>query len=202
MDTVVDWLVELMRLIGAPGVGVATALETVFPPIPSELVLPLAGYTAYRGHYTLLSAVLWATVGSVVGAWLLYLAGRYWGVQRVRATADRLPLVDSGDVDRAMAWFARHGRMAVLFGRMVPGIRSLISIPAGVDRMPLGTFLLWTTIGSLVWNALLISGGYALGAQWGLVDQYVGTASKVVYVLIAIALVVFVARRLRHREQR
>ncbi|QBR92783.1 DedA family protein [Nocardioides euryhalodurans] len=199
MESVLDWVVSLMRVIGAPGVGVATALETVFPPVPSEVVLPLAGVTASKGYYTVVAAVVWATIGSLVGALLLYWAGVAWGVQRIIALADRLPLVQGSDVTRAMDWFRGHGRSAVLFGRLVPGVRSLVSIPAGVDRMPLWEFLLFTLLGSAVWNTGLIVSGYLLGSQWHLVEQYVGDASRVVYVLLAIAVVVFAARRIRHR---
>lgn len=199
MEAVLDWVVLVMRAIGSPGVGVATALETVFPPVPSELVLPLAGYTASQGHYGLLPAIAWATAGSLVGALTLYWLGAAWGLERICALADRIPLMHADDVRRAVAWFGRNGRKAVFFGRLVPGVRSLVSIPAGVDRMPLATFCVYTTAGSLAWNAALILAGYELGAQWHLVEGYVGPASNVIYVLLAVVLVVVAARRLRHR---
>ena len=170
MEAVLDWVVLVMRTIGSPGVGVATALETVFPPVPSELVLPLAGYTASQGHYGLWPAIAWATAGSLVGALTLYWLGAAWGLERICALADRIPLMHAEDVRRAVAWFGRNGRKAVFFGRLVPGVRSLVSIPAGVDRMPLGTFCVYTTAGSLAWNAALILAGYELGAQWHRVE--------------------------------
>lgn len=200
MQPVIDWLLSLMRTIGAPGVGVATALETVFPPVPSEVVLPLAGFVAWQGAYGVVAAIVWATVGSLVGAYLLYWAGAAWGVDRVRRVAGRLPLVDEHDVDRAMDAFGRHGRSAVLVGRVVPGVRSVISIPAGVDRMPLLTFTLWTVVGSAAWNGLLVGGGYLLGTRWHLVEKYTGVVSNVVYVLLAVLVVWFVVRRLRRRS--
>ncbi len=199
MSTVLDWVVTLMRTIGAPGVGVATALETVFPPVPSEVVLPLAGFTASQGYYTVVAAVAWATAGSVVGAVVLFYLGRVWGLERVMATAERLPLVGADDVQRSIDWFGSHGRRAIFLGRLVPGVRSLISIPAGLDRMPLPTFVGYTLAGSLLWNGALIVAGYWLGSQWHLVEQWVGDASGLVYVVLAAAVVVFVARRLRHR---
>lgn len=202
MQPVIEWLLTLMRTIGAPGVGVATALETVFPPVPSEVVLPLAGFVAWQGAYGVVAAIVWATVGSLVGAYLLYWAGAAWGVDRVRRVAARLPLVDERDVDRAMDAFGRHGRSAVLVGRVVPGVRSVISIPAGVDRMPLLTFTLWTLVGSVAWNGLLIGGGYLLGTRWHLVERYTGIVSNVVYVLLAALVVWFVVRRLRRRSAR
>lgn len=202
MSSVLDWIVGVMRTIGAPGVGVATALETVFPPVPSEVVLPLAGYTASVGHYGLFAAIVWATVGSLVGAYVLYAAGVLWGLERVCRVADRLPLVHREDVDRAVEWFRTHGRTAIFVGRLVPGVRSLISIPAGIDRMPLLQFTAYTAAGSLLWNAVLIVAGYELGAQWHVVERFVGEASNVVYVLLAVLVVVLVVRRRRSRRQR
>ncbi len=199
MSTVLDWVVTLMRTIGAPGVGVATALETVFPPVPSEVVLPLAGFTASQGYYGLVAAIAWATAGSVVGALVLYYLGVAWGLERVMATADRLPLVGADDVQRSIDWFGSHGRRAILLGRLVPGVRSLISIPAGIDRMPLVTFVGYTLAGSLLWNGALIVAGYLLGSQWHVVERWVGDVSGFVYLVLAAAVVVFVARRLRHR---
>jgi membrane protein DedA with SNARE-associated domain len=199
MDAVLDWVVTLMRTIGAPGVGVATALETVFPPVPSELVLPLAGYTASQGHYGVVAAVLWATAGSVVGALVLYWLGALWGLPRICALADRIPLLSGEDVEKAVAWFGRHGRSAVFAGRLVPGVRSFVSIPAGIDRMPLPAFCLYTTAGSLLWNAALIGAGYELGAQWHRVEGYLGSVGNVVWAALAVALVALLARRVRRR---
>ena len=201
MSTLTDWIVWMMRTVGAPGVGVATALETVFPPVPSEAVLPLAGYTASLGHYGVVSAVVWATAGSVLGALVLYALGAVWGMERVCATADRVPLMHARDVERAVAWFQRHGRSAVFLGRLVPGVRSLISIPAGIDRMPLPQFVGFTAAGSLLWNAVLIGAGYLLASRWHVVERYVGGASNVVYALIALVVVVFVVRRWRRRRE-
>ncbi|WP_107775010.1 DedA family protein [Nocardioides sediminis] len=197
MGSVLDWVVMVMRTLGAPGVGVATALETVFPPVPSEVVLPLAGYTASQGHYGLVPAILWATVGSVAGAFVLYRLGALWGAERLCATAERIPLLHARDVERAIAWFGRNGRSAIFLGRLVPGVRSFISIPAGIDRMPLLQFTLYTTAGSLLWNAALIVAGYELGAQWHRVEAYVGEASVVIYAALAAAVLWFVVRRVR-----
>jgi len=199
VEAVLDWLVLAMRTIGSPGVGLATALETVFPPVPSELVLPLAGYTASQGHYGVVAAIAWATAGSLAGALVLYWLGAAWGLDRLCALADRIPLMHAEDVRKAVDWFGSHGRAAVFLGRLVPGVRSLVSIPAGVDRMPLWTFCAYTTAGSLLWNAALVLAGFELGERWHLVERYVGPASNVVYVLLAIVLVVVAARRLRHR---
>jgi membrane protein DedA with SNARE-associated domain len=197
---VIDWIVAVMRTIGAPGVGVATALETVFPPIPSEAVLPLAGFTASRGHYGVVAAVVWATVGSLVGALVLYYGGAAWGQERLCRTAERIPLLHARDVNRSIDWFRRHGRTAVFVGRLVPGVRSLISIPAGIDRMPILQFVAYTTAGSLLWNAVLIGAGYELGARWHVVEGWVGDVSTVAYVLLGAAATFFVVRRLLRRR--
>lgn len=201
MGSVLDWVVEVMKVLGAPGVGIATALETVFPPVPSEVVLPLAGYTASQGHYGLVAAILCATVGSLVGAFVLYHLGALWGADRLCATAERIPLLHARDVERAIAWFGRNGRSAIFLGRLVPGVRSFISIPAGIDGMPLLRFTLYTTAGSLVWNSALIVAGYELGAQWHRVEAYVGEASVVVYGALGVAVLWFVVRRLVRRSR-
>jgi membrane protein DedA with SNARE-associated domain len=201
MGSVLDWVLEVMKVLGAPGVGIATALETVFPPVPSEVVLPLAGYTASQGYYGLVAAILCATVGSLVGAVVLYQLGALWGAERLCATAERIPLLHARDVERAIAWFGRNGRSAIFLGRLVPGVRSFISIPAGIDRMPLLQFTLYTTAGSLVWNSALIVAGYELGAQWHRVEAYVGEASVVVYGALGVAVLWFVARRLARRSR-
>ncbi|MEV8443972.1 DedA family protein [Actinosynnema sp. NPDC051121] len=198
---VVSWVTDLMETLGAPGAGIAIALENLFPPLPSELFLPLAGFTASQGRMNLLAAILWTTGGSVAGALVLYYLGALLGRDRIRAIARRLPLVKVSDVDRTEEWFARHGRATVFFGRMVPIFRSLISIPAGVERMPLPGFLLLTAAGSLIWNSALIVAGYALGANYHLVDQYVGIVSKVVLGLVVVAVGWFVVSRLTRQKK-
>jgi membrane protein DedA with SNARE-associated domain len=200
VSTVLDWIVQVMRTIGAPGVGLATAIETVFPPVPSELVLPLAGYMASQGHYSLVAAIVCATVGSLLGALVLYCLGALWGKERVCATAERVPLLHARDVERAICWFEGHGRSAIFLGRLVPGVRSFISIPAGIERMPVLQFSVYTTAGSAVWNAALILAGYELGTQWHRVEDYVGDVANAIYVGLAFALVYFVLRRLRRRS--
>lgn len=192
-----EWITSLMESLGAPGAGVAVALENVFPPVPSEVVLPLAGFAAGQGKISLFAAILWTTAGSVVGALVLYGLGRWLGIERMRRLAARVPLLDESDVDRADEWFDRHGNKAVFIGRMVPVVRSLISIPAGVSGMPVGRFALYTAAGSLVWNSALVVSGYALGDNYQLIDRYLGWVSTAVVVLLAGALAWFVITRLR-----
>jgi membrane protein DedA with SNARE-associated domain len=201
MDGIVGWVVDLMEALGAPGVGLAIALENVFPPLPSEVFLPLAGFAASRGDLSLVAAIVWTTIGSVVGALALYGIGAALGRDRLRAIVEKMPLVDIGDVDKAEAWFAKHGPKAVFFGRMVPLVRSMISVPAGVERMSIGLFLALTAAGSLIWNSIFVVAGYLLGENWHIVEGYAGVLSKVVLVAIAIAVVVFVILRIRRRGQ-
>jgi membrane protein DedA with SNARE-associated domain len=202
---VAGWAIRIMETLGAPGAGLAVALENLFPPIPSEVILPLAGFTASQGDMSLAAAIIWTTVGSMVGAVVLYWIGALVGRERTRAIAARLPLVKVSDIDRTEAWFAKHGRKTVFFGRMVPLFRSFVSIPAGIERMPMTTFLLFTTLGSLIWNTVFVLAGYALGENRQIVENYAGTYQKAVLAVGTLAVVVFVAARLlaarRNRQQ-
>ena len=160
---ITGFLLDVVERLGAIGVGFAILLETVVPPIPSEAVLGLAGVLINDGRLSIVPVVLCATLGSILGALFFYYVGRALGPRRSHAFLDRLPLVETEDVDRTFAWFERHGRSAVFFGRMVPIVRSFISVPAGVVRMPLPQFVLYTAGGSLIWNSVLIGLGVAAG---------------------------------------
>lgn len=199
---VVSWVTDLMEKLGAPGAGLAIALENLFPPLPSEVFLPLAGFTASQGRMGLFAAILWTTAGSVAGALLLYYLGAALGRDRIRRIAERMPLMKVSDIDRAEQWFARHGKGTVFFGRMVPVFRSLISIPAGVERMPVPLFTALTAAGSLIWNTALILAGYFLGANYHVVDQYMGIVSKVVLGLAVLAVAWFAVSRLTQRKKK
>jgi membrane protein DedA with SNARE-associated domain len=160
---ITGFLLDLVNSLGPVGVGLSILAETVIPPIPSEAVLGLAGVLINDGEMGFVPVVLFATLGSIVGALFFYYVGRALGPRRSHAFLDRLPLVETEDVDKTFAWFERHGRSAVFLGRMVPIVRSFISVPAGVVRMPIGQFLLFTTAGSLIWNTVLVSLGVAAG---------------------------------------
>lgn len=200
-STVADWAIGLMETLGAPGAGVAIALENLFPPLPSEVILPLAGFTASQGSLILWQVLVWTTIGSVVGAVLLYGLGAWLGRDRLRAIVDRMPLVSLDDVDKAESWFTRHGDWAVLIGRLIPIVRSLISIPAGVERMSIWRFLAFTTLGSGVWNTLLVGAGYLLGDQWHVVEESVGVFQKVVIVVVVLLVVWWVVKMVRRRQE-
>ncbi len=196
-----QWVTDLMDTLGAPGAGLAIALENLFPPLPSEVILPLAGFAASTGQMSLIAALLWTTAGSVVGALALYGVGALLGRDRTVALAGRLPLVKVADIEKTEAWFLRHGTKAVFFGRMIPVFRSLISVPAGVERMPLPVFLGLTTLGSALWNTAFVCAGYLLGDNWAEVTTVVSAYSKVVLAGAAVALVAFIAVRIKRRAQ-
>ncbi|MFC9387436.1 DedA family protein [Streptomyces venezuelae] len=198
-DGIAGWAAGLVDTMGGPGAGLAIALENLFPPLPSEIILPLTGFAAGQGVLSLTSALFWTTLGSVAGAVALYWIGALFGRERMHAIWGRLPLVKASDLVRTEEWFARHGGKAVFLGRMVPVFRSLISVPAGVERMPMPRFIMLTTLGSLVWNSVLVGAGYALGDRWDVVESYVGVLSKVVVALVGVACAAYVAVRLRGR---
>jgi membrane protein DedA with SNARE-associated domain len=199
LENLTDWATRIVEQLGYLGVAMLVAIENVFPPIPSEVVLGLAGYTASRGDASVVGMVIAATIGSVVGAWVLYGLSAAVGPVRLRAIIIRYgSWIGFGetDLDRAEAWFDRRSRSAVLVCRCVPLVRSLISIPAGFRRMPLSTFTIFTLIGSLVWNTVLIAAGYFLAEQWEQVLDYTEPFQTLVVVLIALLFVALVIRKI------
>ncbi len=184
-----DWITGLVEATGYIGILLLMLAENVFPPIPSELIMPLAGFTAAQGRFSFTLVVLAGTAGSLLGALFWYTLGRWLGRDRLKQFAarhGRWLTLSPGEVDRAEAWFQRHGTKAVLLGRLVPGVRSLISVPAGITRMSLPGFLAWTAFGTGLWTALLAGAGYALQSQYALVADYVNPASNVVVGLLAL----------------
>jgi membrane protein DedA with SNARE-associated domain len=182
-------MTEVIRELEYVGLFLMMLGENLFPPIPSEAILPLAGYLAQQGDLAFVWAVLVATAGSVAGALILYWIGRRGGRPLVLRHG-RMLRVSAADLDRAEGWFTRRGDWVVLLGRLVPLARSVVSIPAGTLRMPLPRFLVLTTIGSAVWNTVLVSAGWLLGAEWEAVEGVMGPASRVIaVVLVAAALV-------------
>jgi membrane protein DedA with SNARE-associated domain len=200
---ITGFLLDMVERLGAVGVGFAILLETVIPPIPSEAVLGLAGVLINDGRLDVVPVVLFATLGSILGAVFFYYVGRALGPRRSHAFLDRLPLVETADVDRTFAWFERHGRSAVFFGRMVPIVRSFISVPAGVVRMPFGQFVLYSAAGSLLWNSLLIGLGVALG---DVVNEYLQYFDYLIVGAVALGIGYLVYKRWhdvrRHRRAR
>ncbi|MDF2508128.1 MAG: DedA family protein [Microbacterium sp.] len=188
---------DVLTSLGDVGVGVLVFLEVLIPPIPSEVILPFAGYLSQSGQLNLGWLIFWSTLASWLGALLLYGLGASIGMQRAIRLLAATRLVSRSDLERGADWFTRSGGWTVLVGRMVPGVRSLISIPAGASRMNLVTFSIYTIVGSGAWNTLLLGVGAALGTQHEQLEQYLGYLDYAVYTAIAIALVVLVARRVR-----
>lgn len=192
---------ELFDTLGAAGVGLLIFLDNFFPPIPSEVVLPLAGFRASVG--TVDPVLVWplATLGSVAGSLIVYGLGAWLGYERLYRLAARpwFVVCSRRDLERGRRLFDRHGSAMVLAGRCIPFVRSVISIPAGVAGMPVLRFLVLTTIGSGIWNALLIGLGWQLGENWTVIEHWTGPASLVVGVLVAIGIGVLVVRRVRSR---
>lgn len=201
-DGFIGWVLGLIESLGALGVGFAVLLETFIPPIPSEAVLPVAGFLAYEGRMNGWLAWVAATLGALVGAWLWYAIGAALGRDRTRRLVGRVPLMDHADFDRAEAFFQRWGVLAVLLGRCVPLVRSFISIPAGIERMPFWTFSAYTALGSGVWNGIWIGLGVAFGpAIKPVLEEWSGVLSNAVLVVIALLVLWFVVSRLLRRRR-
>lgn len=191
---------RVIDALGYPGIALLIALESIVPPIPSEAILPMAGFLAAEGTFSLWGVLLSATVGSLVGALGLYIAGWWLGRSRLLTLVDRFGGkvgLSMADLDRAEQWFKRRGKISVLVGRLVPIVRSLVSIPAGFAHMPLRQFVLFTTIGSLAWNSLLIGLGYLLEDQW----ERVGPVVEIAQYGVIVVAVLIVARFFLKRRQ-
>lgn len=197
---VVGFAARGIENLGEWGVGLFTLAETVLPPIPSEVILPLAGYLAKQGSLNLVLVFITSTLGAYAGALLLYWLGAKLGLERSIRGLSRLPLVDREDFENAAVWFRRHGRSSIFFGRLLPGVRSLISLPAGASNMPLATFSLYTLAGTGLWNGALIGLGYALGTQYQVIEQYSRFLNYAVYAALGLTVVWLAVRRVRRRE--
>lgn len=203
LEALAVWVTDLVESLGYLGVGLIIALENLVPPIPSELVLPLAGFLAGRGRFSLPLVIVAATVGSVSGALVLYALGRWVGETHLRQFIKRFGrwiLVEESDLDRAVDWFHRHGRAGVFFGRLVPLARSFVSVPAGVACMPIWQFVVYTAAGSAVWNTILIGAGWLLGDRWTLVRDYAQYLGYAVLLLLAAGLAWSIWKRWHSRS--
>lgn len=187
----------LIQAIGELGVGLFTFFETVFPPIPSEVILPLAGFLAQQGELNIVLVIIASIVGAYAGAVLFYGIAYKLGLERSIRWLAKLPLVERDDFEKAAAWFDRHGKGAIFFGRLIPGVRSLISLPAGAARMHFGVFTLFTLAGTGVWNGLLITLGALLGTQYELIDTYSSLLNYAVYAVLGGLLIWLIVRRIR-----
>ena len=194
-----DWITSIVQQMGSPGIALLMFLENVFPPIPSELVMPLAGFVAERGQFPLWGAIVAGSIGSLAGAIGWYVLGRRVGERRLRRWVDRHGrwlTLSCADIDRSKSWFERHGGTAVFIGRLIPGVRTFISVPAGFARMAPVPFVLYSALGTVLWTALLAFAGKLLGANYERVGQYL---DPVTWVVLGAFVVAYVVRLVRWR---
>jgi membrane protein DedA with SNARE-associated domain len=198
---VAAWIFGIIDRLGAPGVGLLILLENLVPPIPSEVVLPLAGFRSSTGDLDVFAVWLAATLGAVVGALVLYGLGAGLGYDRLYRLAGHpwFVLAGQSDIDSGHALFERHGGKVVLLARCVPFLRSVVSIPAGISGMPVLRFTVLTAIGSGVWNGVFIALGWTLGEHWDRVGTWLGPVSTVVVGLLVVGVIVLIVRRQRSR---
>ena len=209
LGNLATWVQDVINQFGYFGVALLVIIENVFPPIPSEIVLPFAGFVAQQGagaaqsDTSVIGMMIAATIGSVVGALILYFVSAAIGPDRLRAFVEKFGKwfgVKAADLVRAEAWFDRRSSLAVLVGRCVPLIRSIVSIPAGFRRMKLSSFVVLTALGSAVWNIALIGAGAVLKDQWDRVGDYVGVFQWVVILAIVVFVVRFVISLVKRRR--
>ncbi|MFD1019533.1 DedA family protein [Thalassobacillus hwangdonensis] len=197
-----SWLTEIMSEYGYMGIMFLIAFENIFPPIPSEVILTFGGFMTTASDLTIFGVVISATAGSVIGAVVLYMIGLQLDVARLEKITDRwghILRLKKNDIHKADAWFDKYGPWTVFFCRFVPLIRSLISIPAGMSNMNVGLFLLFTSLGTLIWNVVLVYLGASLGGSWDVIVEYMDIYARVIYILlfilVSILIIVFVKRR-------
>ncbi|MCA9864143.1 MAG: DedA family protein [Thermomicrobiales bacterium] len=202
-DWLATWVTNVIETLGYPGLTILVALENLFPPIPSEVILPLAGFLTGQGRFSFALVVISSTLGSLIGALILYAVGvglGRGGIRRLFEKYGYLALLTPEDLTRAEEWFDRWGPVAVFTGRLAPVVRSLVSIPAGYRRMPLGQFIPLTIFGSLLWNGALVSLGWAFGENWHVIEEYVGWLQYAVIAVAALLVARFAWSRLRRRQ--
>jgi membrane protein DedA with SNARE-associated domain len=193
------WILNLILTLGYPGLGIVMFLENIFPPIPSEIILPLAGSLTLKGDLSLTGITLVGMLGSVAGAWVFYGIGYWLDEKRVRfliQTYGKWFLLSTNDLDRALAWFQRYGYWVVFFGRMIPMVRSLISVPAGLAKMNWAKFTLFTALGTACWSFLLAFAGQMLGKNWGQVEVYLARYDTIVWTVLGVGILTFVIKKL------
>ncbi len=197
-----SWVTDIVSSMGYAGVALLMALENIFPPIPSEIVMPLAGYTAANGELNVWIAIAVGTVGTIIGTLPWYYAARWIGEERLCSWVGEHGhwlTVEPKDINRASSWFGRRGRLVVLFGRLVPAIRTFVSVPAGFCKMPLAQYLLYSAIGTTVWTGALTWLGYALGRKYTEVATYLG---PVTWGILGVMAIFYVYRLIKLRRAR
>lgn len=200
-----EWVTNIITTLGYWGIGLLMFLENLFPPIPSELIMPLAGFTVARGEMAFVPVVISGVVGTLLGALLWYFAGLWLGRDRIKRWMNRHGKwagLSGADVDKAQGWFRRYGNRMVFVGRLIPGVRTFISVPAGTTEMHFVPFLIYTTLGTLIWTLLLTYAGYLLGENYQLVEEYLGPISKIIVVALLLLLGFWLYKRWRYVQQK
>ncbi|WP_066115606.1 DedA family protein [Geminocystis sp. NIES-3709] len=193
-----EWITSTMNSLGYVGIALLMFLENLFPPIPSELIMPLAGFTVSQGKMELIPAIAAGVIGTILGAFPWYYLGIIVDEIKLEKLADQYGkwiFVSGGDINKANKWFNKYGNVAVLLGRLVPGIRTLISLPAGINAMKMSSFVIYSTIGTLLWVSLLTGAGYVLGNNYVLVEEYIAPFSKIGLLSIGFLFVIWVIRK-------
>lgn len=195
----VEWITDTIYSLGYVGIGFLMFLENLFPPIPSELIMPLAGFVVQQGKMDMGLVLLAGVLGTILGAFPWYYAGKLWGEERLIQICDRHGKwlgLSGADIIKAKNWFERYGNGAVFLGRLVPGVRTLISVPAGLSSMNLVPFLIYSTIGTTIWVVILTYAGFILGENYKLVENYIDPISKIVVIGIGVAVLGFIGYKL------
>lgn len=193
-----EWITNTMNSLGYVGIALLMFLENLFPPIPSELIMPLAGFTVSQGKMELIPAIASGVIGTILGAFPWYYLGKIVDEKKLEQLADHYGkwiFVSGGDINKANKWFNKYGNIAVFLGRLVPGIRTLISLPAGINTMKMSSFVIYSTIGTLIWVSLLTGAGYILGNNYALVEKYIAPLSKIALLSIGFLFIIWVIRK-------
>ncbi|MEB3827415.1 DedA family protein [Phormidium sp. CCY1219] len=198
-----EWITNIITELGYIGIAFLMFVENIFPPIPSELIMPLAGFTVTQGKLDFGAVFVAGIIGSVAGAFPWYYAGKHFSERRLKRLANKYGkwlALSAEDIDRAKVWFRKRGSFAVFFGRLVPGVRTLISVPAGLHRMNLVSFIIYSTLGTAIWVGLLTTAGYLLGENYGLVEQFIKPISLLVAIGLLIAVVWWIFKRKKQAD--
>jgi membrane protein DedA with SNARE-associated domain len=198
-----DWITNTITAFNYWGIALLMFLENIIPPIPSELIMPLAGFTVTQGKLSFWGVLVAGTVGSLLGALPWYYGSRRLGEHQLKRGIEKYGKwlrLTTEDINKSQVWFRKYGGPVVLFGRLIPGIRTFISVPAGLQRMPWFEFLGYSLIGSLCWNLLLTYAGFVLGQNYGLVEKFLGPVAAVVLVGLALFFIVWVVYRKRQEQ--
>ena len=199
-----EWIISMMENLGYFGISLLMFLDNVFPPIPSEIIMPSAGYTASKGELLLVGVILAGSLGSLIAAALLYWLGRKISHDALFKWVDRYGkylFIKSKDVEKSLLWFEQYGHRIVFFGRMIPAVRSLISIPAGMSGMPFWKFMLYSGLGTIIWTTFLAYVGYYFGENQEIMAQIFQKVSYVILVLVALIITIFIYRIHKRKQQ-